>query len=161
MSPRRIAVKRIVCTRSAQNPRTMKGFQVAGYKNIGRDVPETQVGFILSGVRVISFQQVEKGIRTRVKWISSGFEVREEIHAIDPVNDAVKQNNVVFVSYDDRSMVVMQGEPILEECRFSGQMVFVTWNWEDTSVQIKPPYKNASFHCTLDAKNNRIDCLVR
>jgi hypothetical protein len=139
----------------------MKGFQVAGYKDIERDITESQVGFILSEVRVISFQQVERGIRTRVKWISSGLEVREEIHALDRVVDTLKQNNVVFVSYDDHSMVVMQGEPTLEEGRFIGQMVLVTWNWEDGNVQIDPPYKSAKFHCTLDAKNKRIDCLVR
>lgn len=161
MSPRRIAVQRIVCTRSTQGSHITKGFQVAGYKKIDHDLPEAKIGFIVSGVRVISFQQVEKGVRTRVKWISSGFEVREELHTLDRAVDNVKQNNVVFVSYEDHSMIVMQGEPITEEDRFIGQMVLVTWTWEDSSVQIEPSYKNASFLCTLDAKNNRIDCLVR
>ncbi|MFW9779154.1 MAG: hypothetical protein ACFFE8_09900 [Candidatus Heimdallarchaeota archaeon] len=161
MSPRRIAVQRIVCTRSNQSSPASKGFQVVGYKDIGQNLPESQVGFILSEVRVISFRQVERGIRTRIKWISTGFEVREEIHALDRVVDTLKQNNVVFVSYEDHSMVVMQGEPNLAEGRLMGQMVLVTWDWENDSVQIDPPYTSAKFHCTLDAKNKRIDCLVR
>ena len=51
---------------------------------------------------------VNIGIRTRIKWIPDGFEIREEIHPLNGVVvDLQRRNNIIFVG-DDNSAVIMQ-----------------------------------------------------
>ncbi|MFX0051971.1 MAG: hypothetical protein ACFFAJ_00655 [Candidatus Hodarchaeota archaeon] len=161
MSPKRIIVQWIICTRSTENAQKPAGFQVSGYKNSRTNQKIPKVGFILSGVKIIAFQQVvNMGIRTRIKWIPNGFEIREEIHPLDGVVvDLQRRNNVLFVSAEDNSMVVMQGEPAVQENGFIGQMIHVDWQTED--IKIVPLQKQSGFHCVLNPKNHRIDCLVK
>ena len=108
----------------------------------------------------MAFQRmVNIGIRTRIKWIPDGFEIREEIHPLNGVVvDLQRRNNVIFVG-NDNSAVIMQGEPTLTENEFVGQLLCVKWQEEE--VYISPLQKQSSFHCTLNSKNNRIDCFVK
>ena len=161
MSPKRIIVQQISCVRITDDTKETSGFQVSGLKESGRDKPAAKVGFILSGVKIVAFQQtVGMGIRTRIKWIPTGFEIREEIHPLDGVVvDLQRRNNVIFVNAEDNSVVVMQGEPTIQEYGFTGQILQL--NWKDDEIQIVPLQKQSSFHCALNPKNNRIDCLVK
>ncbi len=161
MSPKRIVVQKMSCIRSTGNANETPGFQVSGLKDLGRDKATAKVGFIVSGVKVVAFQQtVGIGIRTRIKWIPTGFEIREEIHPLDGVVvDLQRRNNVIFVSGKDNSAVVMQGEPTIQNKGFTGQMLQV--NWKDNEILIAPLHRQSSFHCILNPRNNRIDCLVR
>jgi hypothetical protein len=120
-----------------------------------------KIGFIISGVKIMIFQQMKSsGVRTRIKWISKGFEIREEIFPLDGmIIDPQKKNKILFVSREDNSMVVMQGEPILEENTFVGQLIRVSWEINETTVV--PLHSKAAFHCVLDSKNNRINVVVK
>ena len=62
------------------------------------------------------------------------------------------------MSKEDNSMVVMQGEPILKDNGFVGQIINV--NWKKNEVIIFPHNKTV-FHCVLDPRNSRIDCIVK
>jgi hypothetical protein len=161
VSPKKIIVQRVNCVRNPENSGKNAGFQITGFKNSTKDLSTARVGFIVSGVRLVSFQQVmNMGIRTRMKWIPKGFEIREEIHPLNGVVvDLQRRNNVLFVSTEDNSMVVVQGEPTVRENGFIGQMVQI--DWQPDEVQILPIQKQFSFHCTLSPKNHRIDCLVK
>ncbi|MFX0014667.1 MAG: hypothetical protein ACFFB2_05950 [Promethearchaeota archaeon] len=161
MSPKSIIVQQISCVRITDDTRGTSGFQVSGLKGLNQNKSTAKVGFIVSGVRIIAFQQVVgMGIRTRIKWIPSGFEIREEIHPLDGVVvDLQRRNNVIFVSGEDDSVVVMQGEPAIHENGFSGQLIQV--NWKEDDILIIPLQKQSSFHCVLNPRNNRIDCLVK
>ncbi len=161
MSPKRIIIQRISCTWNTDTNKETAGFQVSGHKDAGQGQSDTKVGFIISGIKIIAFQpMIGKGIRSRIKWIPSGFEIREEIQALDGVIvDTQRQNNVIFVDGKDNSAVVMQGEPTIKENDFIGQLLHV--NWEENEIQIFPLQKHSSLHCVLSPKNNRIDCLVK
>lgn len=160
MAPKRIVIQLISCIRTPKNAKKTTGFQVSGYKDYNRTGKDGKVGFIISGIKIISFQQmVNIGIRTRIKWIPDGFEIREEIHPLNGVVvDLQRRNNVIFVG-DDNSAVIMQGEPTLMENEFIGQILRVTWSEDE--VLISPLQKQSSFYCTLNSKNNRIDCFVK
>ncbi len=160
MSPKRIVIQLISCIRTPKNAKNNTGFQVSGYKEYDRTGKDGKVGFIISGIKIIAFQQmVNIGIRTRIKWIPDGFEIREEIHPLNGVVvDLQRRNNVIFVG-DDNSAVIMQGEPTLMENEFIGQILRITWSEEE--VLISPLQKQSSFHCNLNSKNNRIDCFVK
>ena len=98
-------------------------------------------------------------IRTRIKWITTGFEIREEIHSLEGTAvDPQRKNNIIFVSEEDNSMVVMQGEPVLDGDGFIGQIVRVYWKEKEVTIF---PHRRNSFHCVLDPRNNRIDSIVR
>ncbi|UCG89679.1 MAG: hypothetical protein JSU57_04175 [Candidatus Heimdallarchaeota archaeon] len=161
MSPKRIVVQKISCIRSSGDAKETPGFQVSGLKDLGQDETTAKVGFIVSGVRLVAFQQtVGMGIRTRIKWIPTGFEIREEIHPLNGVVvDLQRRNNVIFVNGEDNSAVVMQGEPAIQNKAFTGQILQV--NWKENEILIAPLHKQSSFHCVLNPRNNRIDCLVR
>ncbi|MHA2204092.1 MAG: hypothetical protein ACW991_10425 [Candidatus Hodarchaeales archaeon] len=161
MSPKSIIVQQILCVRITDDTRKTPGFQVSGLKDFGQDETTAKVGFIISGIRVVAFQQVVgMGIRTRVKWIPTGFEIREEIHPLNGVVvDLQRRNNVIFVNGKDNSAVVMQGEPAIQENGFDGQILQV--KWQGNEIRITPLQKQSSFHCVLNPKNNRIDCLVK
>ncbi len=161
MSPKRIIVQKILCTRSAENSKNSIGFQISGYKEINPDLQTGKVGFILSGVKVISFQQAANmGIRTRVKWITKGFEIREEIHPLDGiVVDLQRRNNIIFVNWEDDTAIVMQGEPIVQEKSYRGQIMEVKWS--EGEIHITPLQNQFNFHCILNPRNSRIDCLVK
>ncbi|MFX1285135.1 MAG: hypothetical protein ACFFB5_15855 [Promethearchaeota archaeon] len=161
MSSKRIIVQKISCIRSTGKANETPGFQVSGLKDLDRDETTAKIGFIISGVKIVAFQQtIGMGIRTRIKWIPSGFEIREEIHPLDGVVvDLQRRNNVIFVDGDDNSAVVMQGEPTIQNKGFTGQILQV--NWLDKEIFITPLHKQSSFHCVLNPRNNRIDCLVR
>ncbi|MHA2344775.1 MAG: hypothetical protein ACXADW_23215, partial [Candidatus Hodarchaeales archaeon] len=137
------------------------GFQVTGYKVLDSEEDPEKIGFIISGVKIMIFQQMKSsGVRTRIKWISKGFEIREEIFPLDGmIIDPQKKNKILFVSREDNSMVVMQGEPILEENTFVGQLIRVSWEINETTVV--PLHSKAAFHCVLDSKNNRINVVVK
>lgn len=160
MSPKRIVIQLISCIRNSKSAKNITGFNVSGYKEYDRTGKDAKVGFIITGIKIISFQQmVNIGIRTRIKWIPDGFEIREEIHPLNGVVvDLQRRNNVIFVS-DDNSAVVMQGEPTLMENEFIGQILRVTWSEDE--ILISPLQKQSSFNCTLNSKNNRIDCFVK
>jgi hypothetical protein len=161
VSPKSIIVQQILCVRIADDTRKTPGFQISGLKDFGQDETTAKVGFIISGIRVVAFQQViGMGIRTRVKWIPTGFEIREEIHPLNGVIiDLQRRNNVIFVNGKDNSAVVMQGEPTLQNDGFIGQIIQV--KWQDNEIRITPLQKQSNFHCVLNPKNNRIDCLVK
>ncbi len=161
VSPKRIVVQQISCTRNKGDTRENSGFQVSSLKDSGNVKTPAKVGFIVSGVKIVAFQQVVgMGIRTRIKWIPTGFEIREEIHPLDGVVvDLQRRNNVIFVSGEDNSVVVMQGEPTIQENGFTGQILQV--NWKEDEILVTPLQKQSSFHCVLNPKNNRIDCLVK
>ena len=161
MSTKRIVVKQIACVLNIGDTKDTSGFQVSGLKDPDRNEKDVKVGFIVSGVRVVAFQQiVGMGIRTRLKWIPTGFEIREEIHPLDGVVvDLQRRNNVIFVNGEDNSVVVMQGEPTIQENGFTGQIIQV--NWRVDEIKVSPLQKQSSFHCVLNPKNNRIDCLVK
>ena len=160
MSPKRIVIQLIHCLRNIQDTKGNTGFQVSGYKDYDREKKNGKVGFIISGVKIISFQQMANiGIRTRIKWIPNGFEIREEIHPLNGVVvDLQRRNNVIFVGEND-SAVIMQGEPTLTKNEFIGQILHV--KWENDEVFISPHQKQSSFHCSLNSRNNRIDCFVK
>jgi hypothetical protein len=159
MSPKRIVIQFISCIRNSKNAKNHTGFQVSGYKEYDRG-KDGKVGFIISGIKIIAFQQmVNIGIRTRIKWIPDGFEIREEIHPLNGVVvDLQRRNNIIFVG-NNNSAVIMQGEPTIMENEFVGQILRVTWSEDE--VLISPLQKQSSFHCTLNSKNNRIDCFVK
>ncbi|MFX0124704.1 MAG: hypothetical protein ACFFAE_13830 [Candidatus Hodarchaeota archaeon] len=161
MSQKSIIVQQILCVRIADDTRKAPGFHVSGQKDFGQDETTAKVGFIISGIRIVAFQQViGMGIRTRVKWIPTGFEIREEIHPLDGVVvDLQRRNNVIFVNGKDNSAIVMQGEPTIQENGFIGQILQV--KWQDNEIRITPLQRQSSFHCVLNPKNNRIDCLVK
>jgi hypothetical protein len=161
LSTKRIVVQQIACILNVGDTKDTSGFQVSGLKDLSRDETDVKVGFIVSGVRVVAFQQViGMGIRTRLKWIPTGFEIREEIHPLDGVVvDLQRRNNVIFVNGKDNSVVVMQGEPTIQENGFTGQIIQV--NWHDDEIKVNPLQKQSSFHCILSPRNNRIDCLVK
>jgi hypothetical protein len=161
VSLKRIIVQRIVCTLSPEKAKGTSGFQVVGYKDFNQKKDAPKVGFIISGVRILAFQQViNVGIRTRVKWIPTGFEIREEIHPFEGVSGELqRQNNILFVGREDNSLVVMQGEPNIQDNSFNGQIINVSW--QEDEVQIIPLQAQSGFHCVLNPKNKRIDCLVK
>ncbi|MHA2075176.1 MAG: hypothetical protein ACXACU_09250 [Candidatus Hodarchaeales archaeon] len=160
MSPKRIIIQLIHCSRNPEKSKNSTGFQASGYKEYDEEKKNGRVGFIVSGVKVISFQQmVNIGIRTRIKWIPNGFEIREEIHPLNGVIvDLQRRNNVIFVGKGN-SAVIMQGEANLTENEFVGQLLRVKWMEEE--FFISPLQKQSSFHCALNSKNNRIDCFVK
>jgi hypothetical protein len=87
-------------------------------------------------------------------------EIREEISPLDGmIVEPQKQNKILFVSREDNSMVVMQGEPVLEENSFVGQLIRVSWEINESTVV--PVNSKAAFHCVLDPKNNRINVVVK
>ena len=137
------------------------GFQVTGYKVLDSEEDSEKIGFIISGVKIMIFQQMKSsGVRTRIKWISKGFEIREEVFPLDGmIVEPQKKNKILFVSREDNSMVVMQGEPVLEENTFVGQLIRVSWEINESTVV--PLHSKAAFHCVLDPKNNRINVIVK
>ena len=160
MSGKRIVVENIHCSLSSAHQDKSPGFQVTGYKEVEIEESDEKIGFIISGIKVLIFQQMKStGVRTRIKWISNGFEIREEIHPIESVVvDPQTKNNILFVSKDDNSMVVMQGEPVLDGNGFIGQIVRVHWKGNEITII---PHKSNAFHCVLDPKNSRIDSIVK
>ncbi len=160
MAGKRIVIKSIHCSLNPSNQEKSPGFQVTGYKELKTEEGSEKIGFIISGIRILIFQQIKNlGVRTRIKWISKGFEIREEIHPIsEVVADPQRKNNILFVSKDDNSMVVMQGEPVLRDNGFVGQIINVSWEMSEVLVL---PHNNTIFHCVLDPKNSRIDCIVK
>ncbi|PWI49720.1 hypothetical protein CEE45_00915 [Candidatus Heimdallarchaeota archaeon B3_Heim] len=160
MAGKKIIIKSIHCSLSPSNQEKSPGFQVTGYKELKTEDNAEKIGFIVSGIRILIFQQTKNlGIRTRMKWISKGFEIREEIHPIsEVVADPQRKNNILFVSKEDNSMVVMQGEPVLKDHAFVGQIINV--NWKETEITIFPHNKTI-FHCVLDSRNSRINCIVK
>ena len=160
MSPKRIIVRNISCMRGTNNVDSPAGFQVSGHKEASSDQKTSKVGFIVSGIKIIAFQQAAgMGIRLRVKWIPNGFEIREEIHPLNGVVvDLQQQNNVLFIGEDD-SVVVMQGEPNLSKNGFTGQLIDI--KWQENTIKITPLQKQLRFHCSLISRNKRIDCLVK
>jgi len=137
------------------------GFQVTGYKVLDSEENSEKVGFIVSSVKIMIFQQMKNSrVRTRIKWISKGFEIREEISPLDRmIVEPQKKNNILFVSREDNSMVVMQGEPVLKENSFIGQIIQVSWEINETVIVPLP--RKAAFYCVLDSKNNRINVIVK
>ena len=146
---------------SSESAKGTTGFQAVGYKDFHKEEEIGKVGFIISGIKILAFEQiVNVGIRTRVKWIPTGFEIREEINPFEGVTtDMQKQNNIIFVSREDNSLVVMQGEPNIQNNKFKGQIIHV--HWQEDELQIIPPQTQSSFHCILNPKNKRIDCIVK
>lgn len=161
MSPKRIIVQNILCIWGTGDDKKTAGFHVSGRKELKQDGTAGKVGFILTGVKLVSFQQIiGTGIRTRVKWIPTGFEIREEIHPLNGVVvDIQRRNNVIFVNAEDNSVVVMQGEPTIKEKTFIGQILQI--RWDEIEIQISPLQKQSTLHCVLNPRNNRIDCLVQ
>ena len=161
MSGKKITVHKIHCSLNPITHGKSPGFQVTGYKLLDTEDDSEKIGFIISGVKIIIFQQMKSsGIRTRIKWISKGFEIREEVSPLDGmIVEPQKKNNILFVSREDNSMVVMQGEPVLEENTFVGQLVRVSW--EVNACVVVPLLGKAAFHCILDPKNNRINVKVK
>ena len=160
MPGKRIAVQKI---HYSLNPLTLDkspGFQVTGYKILDSEEDSEKIGFIISSVKIMIFQQMKNsGVRTRIKWISKGFEIREEISPLDGmIIEPQKKNNILFVSREDNSMVVMQGEPVLEENTFIGQTIRVSWEMDESIIT--PLQNRAAFYCVLDPKNNRINVTV-
>lgn len=160
MAGKRIIVNSIHCSMSSNNQEKTPGFQVNGYKGLVNSEDEAKIGFIISGVKILIFQQMKRvGVRTRLKWIPKGFEIREEVHPLtDMIVDTQKSNNILFVSKEDNSMVIMQGEPITDEKGFVGQIINIRWDGND--VFINPPKGNL-LHCVLDPRNHRVECLVK
>ena len=107
MSSKRIIIQRISCTWNTDTTKETAGFQVSGHKDSGQGQSDVKVGFIISGIKIITFQPMTvKGIRTRIKWIPSGFEIREEILALDGVVvGPERQNNVIFVDGKNNTAV--------------------------------------------------------
>ena len=161
MPGKKITVHRIFCSLNPLAQDRSPGFQVTGYKVLDSEENSEKIGFIISNVKIMIFQQMKNsGIRTRIKWISKGFEIREEISPLDGmIVEPQKKNNILFVSREDNSMVVMQGEPILEENAFIGQLIKV--NWDINETVIVPLQNKAAFYCVLDSKNNRINVIVK
>jgi hypothetical protein len=159
--PKRIEVSRITCIRDTDIEKKAAGFQVSGFKGSKPQEEPKKVGFILSGVKIISFQQlVTKGIRLRVKWIPNGFEIREELHQMDEALGGVtRQNNIIFVNKEDNFPVIMQGEPQVHENTFTGQLVRISWF--ENIIEISAFQKKSSFQCVLNSRNNRVDCIVK
>ncbi|MHA2175043.1 MAG: hypothetical protein ACXABI_09460 [Candidatus Hodarchaeales archaeon] len=160
MAGKRIVVYYIHCSINPANQEKAPGFQVIGYKNPNNSEIDAKIGFIISGVKILIFQQMKRvGVRTRMKWIPKGFEIREEVHPLNGVIiDPQRTNNILFVSKEDNSMVVMQGEPITEEKGFLGQIINIRWDGSDVSID---PPKGTLLHCVLDSRNHRVDCLVK
>lgn len=160
MAGKRIIVNSINCSMNSANQGKTPGFQVNGYKEPTNSDDEGKIGFIISGVKILIFQQMKSvGVRTRLKWIPKGFEIREEEHPLnDVIIDTQRTNNILFVSKEDNSMVVMQGEPITDEKGFLGQIINI--RWDGNEIFINPP-KGHLLHCVLDPRNHRIDCLVK
>ena len=161
MAGKKIIVHKIHCSLNSLSQDKSPGFQVTGYKVLDSEEDPDKIGFIISGVKIIIFQQMKgSGVRTRIKWISKGFEIREEISPLDGmIVEPQKKNNILFVSREDNSMVVMQGEPVLEENSFVGQLIRVSWEINESLVV--PLHKKAAFNCVLDPKNNRINVIVK
>ena len=161
MPGKKITVHKIHCSLNPKTQDKSPGFQVTGYKTENIDDEPEKIGFIISSVKIIIFQHMKNsGVRTRIKWISKGFEIREEISPLNgAITDHQKKNNIIFVSKEDNSMVVMQGEPVLEENTFVGQLIRV--NWEINESVVVPVQNKASFNCILDPKNNRINVTVK
>ncbi len=161
MSPKKIIVHRLSCSWNPATSKNNVGFQVSGYKSAEVDRDNQKVGFILSGVRIVAFQQLQNvGVRTRLKWITEGFEIREEVHPINGrIVDLENQNNVVLVNQESNSAIIMQGEPVVHQNTFIGQIIKVIWEGETIEVLSNEP--SLAFHCTLIPRNNRIDCLVK
>ncbi|NHJ00676.1 MAG: hypothetical protein EAX86_00985 [Candidatus Heimdallarchaeota archaeon] len=161
MSPKKIIVQSLSCLWNPDTPKNNVGFQVSGYKSADFNKRTQKVGFILSGVRIIAFQQLQNvGVRTRVKWIPEGFEIREESHPLDGrIVDIQNQNNVVLVNQQSNSAIIMQGEPRVQQNTFIGQIIRVQWDGEN--IEVFSNESSLAFHCTLIPRNNRIDCVVR
>lgn len=161
MSPKKIEVSKISCLRDTELEKTSAGFQVSGYKEFESTNEPEKVGFILSGVKLISFQQIiVKGIRLRIKWIPNGFEIREELNQLDEaLRGLTRQNNIIFVSKDDNTPVIMQGEPQVGKNEFVGHLIRI--NWEFNEIQIFPLQKSCVFQCVLNSRNHRIDCFIK
>lgn len=161
MPGKKITVQKIRCSLNPLAQDKSPGFQVTGYKILDSEEISEKIGFIISSVKIMIFQQMKNsGIRTRVKWISKGFEIREEIYPLDGmIIEPQQKNNILFVSREDNSMVVMQGEPVLEENTFIGQIIRVSW--EINEIVVVPLQSKAAFYCVLDSKNNRISVIVK
>ncbi|MHA1237229.1 MAG: hypothetical protein ACTSQ9_06185 [Candidatus Hodarchaeales archaeon] len=161
MPGKKITVHKIFCSLKPLSQDRLPGFQVTGYKVLDSEENSEKIGFIISNVKILIFQQMKNsGVRTRVKWISKGFEIREEISPLDGmIVEPQKKNNILFVSREDNSMVVMQGEPVLKENAFIGQLIQV--NWDINETVIVPLQRKAAFYCVLDSKNNRINVIVK
>ena len=161
MGIKKIIVQHILCTPIIEQNSEAQGFNVKGYKDLDIKNSDAKLGFILSGVKILSFQQVAiSGVRTRVKYIPSGFEIRQEVKMMNAVvGRSQSKNNVIFINRDDQSVVVMQGEPTIQDKTFIGQMISV--EWDEKEIHIVPLQQQNNFHCNLHAKNNRIDCLIR
>lgn len=161
MAGKKITVHKIHCSLNPLDMDKSPGFQVTGYKVLDSEEDPEKIGFIISGVKIMIFQQMKSsGVRTRIKWISKGFEIREEISPLDGmIVEPQKKNKILFVSREDNSMVVMQGEPVLEENTFVGQLIRVSWEINESMVV--PSHSKAAFHCVLDTKNNRISVVVK
>ncbi|MFX1252036.1 MAG: hypothetical protein ACFFCZ_10560 [Promethearchaeota archaeon] len=135
----------------------LAGFYVAGFKrkdgNSGR-----KVGFLISGIRLVSIQNAGRiRFRVRIKFMNTGFEVREEFH---PSAASQRKNSVFMVSFSDWEPVIVQGEPTMNTNMrsFQGQIVQVTWN--QNGVVIVPIAKGAKFITTLNTKLRKIEMVV-
>ncbi|MFX1511690.1 MAG: hypothetical protein ACFFCQ_03820 [Promethearchaeota archaeon] len=133
----------------------LQGFYVTGLK--GKGGKSGKIGFLLSGVRLIAVQHEGRvRSRTRIKWFSTGFEIREEIH---PLLDAIRKNTVIMINFDDPEAVVVQGEPHLQKRTFKGQVIEITWS--EAKITIKPEARQGNLLCTRNQKLKKIEAIVR
>ncbi|MFX0095068.1 MAG: hypothetical protein ACFFBD_25260 [Candidatus Hodarchaeota archaeon] len=76
----------------------LAGFHVAGFKRKEGDSGR-KVGFLISGIRLISIQNAGRiRFRIRMKFLNTGFEVREEFH---PSAASQRKNSVFMVNFSD------------------------------------------------------------
>jgi len=143
----------LVPIRNVKN--SLQGFFVTGIK--GKGGKSGRIGFLLSGVRLIAVQHEGRvRSRTRLKWFTTGFEIREEIH---PLLDAIRKNTVVMVNFDESEPVIIQGEPHVHRRTFKGQVIEVTWN--ESRITIRPEARQGTLICHLNQKLRKIESIVR
>ena len=156
-SSRRISIQQISLEAVLDVEDALQGFYAVGIKQKG--TKGKKIGFILSGVRLISFQ--DDTARTRIKWLpAKGFEVRDEVYT---QMGSRTPSSVFFVGFDDWSRpVVVQGEPDLSGDSFQSQTVHIDWN-EEGNIQLRLPSKmrsNYMYTCSLNQRLRTIECVV-
>ncbi len=121
----------------------LAGFFAKAYKYDDR-IGEDKIGFLISGVRLISAElQDQIRVRMRLTWFSQendgSFEIEEHVSAISQ-----RRNSTIIVfsvKYDQEKGVydevtVVRGRPEIENDTFEGRLV--TISWKDGKVIIKP-----------------------
>ena len=147
MGAKAIVAERIALTPMFDTDDDRNGFVVQGTK-------AGVVTFLVSGIRriTVTLEGSTRG-RARILWLRPrGMEIREEILAVSVVE--AKRSVALMVNFDTLTSVIVQGEPMLTNNTFQGQMVKV--HWSSDLVELLSQATKQHFSCVPNQRAKQI-----